>query len=56
MLKLPQPIVYINSICNGIILVCDSGAEAYSGLIQPLHHQIKIIMKSSLSPKIKHDI
>lgn len=34
--NIPQPIIYFNSICDGIVIVCGPGTETYSLLIKTL--------------------
>lgn len=34
--NIPQPIIYFNSICDGIVIVCRPGTETYSFLIKTL--------------------
>lgn len=37
---LPRSVIYLNSICNRIFIICGPGTEAYSIFIQSLPHRI----------------
>ena len=39
-LHLPWTVIYLKSICNGIVIISGSGTEAYSLFIQTLQYQI----------------